>query len=46
MKNKTLKEKDRKLERVQNLEGKLDLSDFVNLERLNCSNNLLTDIDG
>jgi hypothetical protein len=29
----------------QNLEGKLDLSDFVNLERINCSNNLLTDID-
>ena len=29
----------------QNLEGKLDLSDFANLERLNCSNNLLTDID-
>jgi hypothetical protein len=27
------------------LEGKLNLSDFVSLESLNCSNNLLTDVD-
>ncbi|CAG8467372.1 393_t:CDS:2 [Gigaspora margarita] len=27
------------------LEGKLDLSDFINLERLDCSHNELTDLD-
>jgi hypothetical protein len=40
------REKETKLTiRRQNLEGHLDLSDFVNLEKLDCSDNQLTSLD-
>jgi hypothetical protein len=40
------REKEIKLDvSKQNLEGELDLSDFVNLTELNCSNNLLTGLN-
>src|SRR6185369_3021892 len=43
------KERRSKIRRLnisdKNLEGSLDLSDFVSLEKFNCSNNKLTDLD-
>jgi hypothetical protein len=44
----TKKEKEKEIRLIinnKNLEGHLDLSEFINLENLNCSNNQLTGLD-
>src|SRR2546430_1952809 len=44
----TKEEREKKTELAiskQNLESHLDLSDFINLEKLNCSDNQLTSLD-